>query len=266
MKQKKKIPLVKLLSFVALIILVSVVVFSLSTRVNKFNGKANVKEKMLFIVDKMDEKLEQSINETNANEKNEDEIISDTKENDTNQSSEDSNIESNNINISANSSNNDEEKNSSSNNQTSTNSKSTSINNNSNTTTNNNSSTNNSNDSGKSVEVEDNSVNTHHFDYHIHKGYIECHSRDECDAIAFPKLFQFNGIIAYPNYIDVMSNSNNSLGYFIEYVFNEVHYLSQNECQQKGNEVKNSLSNKVTSYKCQPIDNGFNLKIYTNYD
>lgn len=110
-------------------------------------------------------------------------------------------------------------------------------------------------------EVIDNSVDTNSLDYNEHRGRIDCYSSDECMNISLPMQFKFKKSITNSQYITVMSKSGNVLGYFIEYMFKENTYSSSEECENIGREIKQTLSDKVTSYQC----NGSTLKIYTSY-
>ena len=110
-------------------------------------------------------------------------------------------------------------------------------------------------------EVVDNSVDTNSLDYNEHRGRIDCYSSDECMNISLPIQFKFKKSITNSQYITVMSKSGNVLGYFIEYMFKENTYSSIEECENIGREIKQTLSDKVTSYQC----NGSTLKIYTSY-
>lgn len=110
-------------------------------------------------------------------------------------------------------------------------------------------------------EVVDNSVDTNSLDYNEHRGRIDCYSSDECMNISLPMQFKFKKSITNSQYITVMSKSGNVLGYFIEYMFKENTYSSNEECENIGNQIKQTLSDRVTSYQC----NGSTLKIYTNY-
>lgn len=110
-------------------------------------------------------------------------------------------------------------------------------------------------------EVVDNSVDINSLDYNEHRGRIDCYSSDECMNISLPMQFKFKKSITNSQYITVMSKSGNVLGYFIEYMFKENTYSSSEECENIGREIKQTLSDKVTSYQC----NGSTLKIYTSY-
>lgn len=110
-------------------------------------------------------------------------------------------------------------------------------------------------------EVIDNSVDTNSLDYNEHKGRIDCYSSDECMNISLPMQFKYKKSITNSQYITVMSRSGNVLGYFIEYMFKENTYSSNEECESIGREIKQTLSDRVTSYQC----NGSTLKINTDY-
>ena len=110
-------------------------------------------------------------------------------------------------------------------------------------------------------DIVDNSVDTNSLDYNEHRGRIDCYSSDECMNISLPIQFRFSKSITYSQYIDVMSKSDKTLGYFIEYMFQEYTYSSSEECENMGREIKQTLKDKVISYQC----NGSTLKIYTSY-
>lgn len=113
----------------------------------------------------------------------------------------------------------------------------------------------------KPQKIVDNSVDTSSLDYNEHKGRIDCGTPDECMNIALPIQFRFKQSMTNSFFIEVMSNSGNSLGYFIEYVFKENTYSSNEECEKIGSEIKQTLSDRVISYQC----NGSTLKINTDY-
>lgn len=113
----------------------------------------------------------------------------------------------------------------------------------------------------KPQKIVDNSVDTSSLDYNEHKGRIDCGTPDECMSIALPIQFRFKQSMTNSFFIEVMSNSGNSLGYFIEYVFKENTYSSNEECEKIGSEIKQTLSDRVISYQC----NGSTLKINTDY-
>ena len=113
----------------------------------------------------------------------------------------------------------------------------------------------------KPQKIVDNSVDISSLDYNEHKGRIDCGTPDECMNIALPIQFRFKQSMINSFFIEVMSNSGNSLGYFIEYVFKENTYSSNEECEKIGSEIKQTLSDRVISYQC----NGSTLKINTDY-
>ena len=265
----KKLTIKKCLIIVIpiLVLVIGIIIFSINTKAilkeEKLQSK-NKKQSIEIIDNEKEDRVE--IEET------------DNVENDTNQNSEDSN--SNNSDTSKKSSNNQSKKessnntnssnsaNSSSSNSTNNNSNNNSTNNSTNNSnnTNNNNNTGNTNNNHTQQPVVDNSVNTSHWDYSIHKGRIDCYSSDSCNNKSLPIYSKFINSISNVWYVDVMSNSNTSLGYFIEYVFKENDYSTQSECEQNGNAIKSTLSDRVTSYSCTPNGNSYRLKIYTDYD
>ena len=79
--------------------------------------------------------------------------------------------------------------------------------------------------------------------------------------ISLPIQFKYKKNISNTFYVEVRATDGTVLGYFIEYVFKEYTYSSDEECNQIGNEIKSKLSDRVTSYSC----NSGTLKINTNY-
>lgn len=107
----------------------------------------------------------------------------------------------------------------------------------------------------------DNSIDTSSFDYNSHKGRIDCTTIQECMDISLPIQFRFAHSITNSFYIEVKTKSDISLGYFIEYRFKESSYSSNEECIKIGNEIKQTLSDRVISYQC----NDNILRINTDY-
>lgn len=116
------------------------------------------------------------------------------------------------------------------------------------------------------VPQEDNSVRTNDIFYRIHKGRIDYTDLDTCQNETLSFYLKYIRNINNLNYIEVMSNSDNILGYFVEYVFKEASYDNYEECDNIGNSIKSSLSDRVTGYQCNQKDNSYYLKIFTDYD
>lgn len=114
--------------------------------------------------------------------------------------------------------------------------------------------------------VEDNSVRTNDIFYRIHKGRIDYTDLDTCQSETFEFYFNYLDNISNLIYLEVMSNSDKILGYFVEYVFKEASYNNYEECNNIGNSIKSSLSDRVTSYQCTERDNSYYLKIFTDYE
>ena len=125
----------------------------------------------------------------------------------------------------------------------------------------NNSSTNNNNSQASTNNYDGKSIDTTHPDYYIHKGKKDCTDSSSCMDISLPIQFKYKKNISNTFYVEVKSKDGTVLGYFIEYVFKEYTYSSDEECNQIGNEIKSKLSDRVTSYSC----NSGTLKINTNY-
>ena len=104
----------------------------------------------------------------------------------------------------------------------------------------------------QSEHVEDNSVDTNSMDYRIHKGRIDCSSAEACMDISIPIQLKFKKSISNVNYIEVISKSDKTLGYFIDYVFVEYNYGTIDKCNEIGNSIKSRLSDRVTGFTCNP--------------
>ena len=124
----------------------------------------------------------------------------------------------------------------------------------------NNSSTNN-NSQASTNNYDGKSIDTTHPDYYIHKGKKDCTDSSSCMDISLPIQLKYKKNISNTFYVEVKSKDGTVLGYFIEYVFKEYTYSSDEECNQVGNEIKSTLSDRVTGFSC----NSGNLKIITNY-
>ena len=125
----------------------------------------------------------------------------------------------------------------------------------------NNNSTNNNNSQASTNNYDGKSIDTSHPDYSIHKGKKDCTDSSGCMDISLPIQFKYKKNISNTFYVEVRAKDGTVLGYFIEYVFKEYIYSSNEECNQNGNEIKSNLSDRVTSYSC----NSGTLKINTNY-
>lgn len=106
------------------------------------------------------------------------------------------------------------------------------------------------NESSIQKEIIDDSVDSNAFNYNIHNGKIDCVDIDSCMDISLPIQFEFSSSIANTFYLEVMSKSNNVLGYYIEYVFTNNNYSNSEECNSIGQSIKNRLSDRVSSYQC----------------
>lgn len=111
-------------------------------------------------------------------------------------------------------------------------------------------------------ETSDNSVDIYHLDYPTHKGRIDCTDYNVCMEESLDFYFKYKKSVLNVYYVEVKSNSGKTLGYFTEYVFKDVTYYDYDECQRKGNEIKNILSDRVTNYMCSSSGT---LTIITDY-
>jgi hypothetical protein len=110
-------------------------------------------------------------------------------------------------------------------------------------------------------KTEDKTIDTSHPEYYIHKGRIDCTNSSDCMDKSLPIQFKYKKVISNAYYVEVAARDSTVLGYFIQYVFKEYTYSSNEECNKQGSEIKSTLSEIVTSYSC---DSG-TLKITTDY-
>lgn len=108
----------------------------------------------------------------------------------------------------------------------------------------------------------DNSVDESSIDYPIHKGKIDCETESSCIEKSLPIQFKYHDVISNVFYLEVLSKSNQVLGYFIEYVLIDYQYETEEACQTIGTNIKNDLNDKIISYECTE-DNI--LKLATSY-
>lgn len=109
---------------------------------------------------------------------------------------------------------------------------------------------------------DDDPVDTRNLDYSVHRGRVDCKDIKECMDISLPYQFKFKKSIVNSFYIEVITVNDNTLGYFIEYVFKDGNYKSIDECEKTGKQITDELDDKVISYSC---DSSGILKINTNY-
>ena len=112
------------------------------------------------------------------------------------------------------------------------------------------------------VIVNENSVDENNMDYPIHRGRIDCNDVESCVSISIPIQVKFKKTISNAFYVEVVAKNDTTLGYFIQYVFVEYNYGSYDKCSSVGDDIKQTLSNKVIGYDCS--SEGI-LKIKTNY-
>lgn len=106
------------------------------------------------------------------------------------------------------------------------------------------------------------SVDTNHPDYYIHRGIIDCEKSSDCLDKSVKIKLEYKKSIDYSNFVEVYAKNGSVLGYFIEYVFKEHTYSSYDECNSFGTKIKNALENRITGYTCN-VDG--TLKINTIY-
>jgi hypothetical protein len=119
----------------------------------------------------------------------------------------------------------------------------------------------NNNTQASTSKTEDKTIDTSHPEYYIHKGRIDCTDSSECMDKSLPIQFKYNKVISNAYYVEVAAKDGTVLGYFIQYVFKEYTYSSDEECNKQGIEIKSTLLEIVTGYSC----NNGTLKITTDY-
>ena len=118
-------------------------------------------------------------------------------------------------------------------------------------------------DSHKDNIPKDDDIDTASFDYQIHRGRIDCLTPNECITLSLPIQFELKNNIDSVFYLEVKTNSNRSLGYFISYSFKDYRYDDYDTCLSKGNYLKEKLTDRITHYKCH--DDG-TLEVHTDYE
>ena len=99
-------------------------------------------------------------------------------------------------------------------------------------------------------EVDKNEIDKDHQDYKIHKGKIDCLNIDECIDKSKDIQKELSNNIGSITYIDVKNKNNDTLGYFINYIFKDYQYDDYETCISKGEYLKNYLIDRKVSYKC----------------
>ncbi len=109
---------------------------------------------------------------------------------------------------------------------------------------------------------EENSIDELSPDYLIHQGRIDCIDETACQDLSLPMQFKYHELIPNVFYLEVLAKNYQVLGYFIQYVFGEHQYETNEDCNNVGNNIKNDLNDKITAYQC--TDENI-LKLVTNY-
>lgn len=236
--------------FIIIMLLLILLISTFFVVVNKKEEKGKVGDAKETIeeLDEKEEVKEEIIEETEEEQFNRADSIA-KEDNQTNNSStinSNNNSTKNNSSQSSNSSGNSSQSNQSSSDSNNQTSSSKSINNNSQAST---------------SRTDDKTVDTSHPEYYIHQGKIDCTDSLDCMDISLPIQFKYKKVIANTYYVEVIAKDGTVLGYFIEYVFKDYTYSSDEECNQIGNEIKSTLSDRVTGFSC----NSGILKIITNY-
>lgn len=262
MNNKSKKPLVTI-SVLILIVIISISVIFYARETKELKNNVDDKNQQTQLSDSLITNDDEIVNElsTDKDEKENETKAEDNKSNNTKSTKNETKQQ--NSNTTTKNDSNSSSNNSNKNENTSSNT-STSSDNNSNQNNNTNENTNAQQTETKpnTTPVEDDGVDTSNPDYHIHKGVIECYSQEDCESKTFRIQLKFRKSIDYANYIDVVSKKGNTLGYYIQYVFKIGNYDSYDSCVQKGNEIKETINNKVTGYEC---DDSGNLKINSVY-
>ena len=239
MRKKKKIFIMLLL------IIVLIFVFIINFERKEVKREVSAKKEIIKEEKTDDEEVEENSDDQKLNE---------------NDSIKKEQIESNNNSVNSSSNNNENESTNSTNKSSSTNTQSNQSSSNSNNQISSSTSSNN-NSQASTSRTDDKTVDTSHPEYYIHQGKRDCTDSLDCMDISLPIQFKYKRVIANTYYVEVIAKDGTVLGYFIEYVFKDYTYSSDEECNQVGNEIKSTLSDRVTGFSC----NSGNLKIITNY-
>ena len=239
MRKKKKIFIMLLL------IIVLIFVFIINFERKEVKREVSAKKEIIKEEKTDDEEVEENSDDQKLNE---------------NDSIKKEQIESNNNSVNSSSNNNENESTNSTNKSSSTNTQSNQSSSNSNNQISSSTSSNN-NSQASTSRTDDKTVDTSHPEYYIHQGKRDCTDSSDCMNISLPIQFKYKKVIANTYYVEVVAKDGTGLGYFIEYIFKEYTYSSDEECNQIGNEIKSTLSDRVTGFSC----NSGNLKIITNY-
>lgn len=137
-----------------------------------------------------------------------------------------------------------------------------------NNSTNSNTVTNSPSKNTQSNSNDGNLVNKNTIDYSFHKGRTEsnCKTNEACTNQGISFYSRYKRVIDKFEVLDVTTNNGNVLGYFIEYVFKEGEYETNNECNSIGAAIKSELSDRVTGYRCSNRNGKYYLNITTDYD
>lgn len=239
MRKKKKIFIMLLL------IIVLIFVFIINFERKEVKREVSAKKEIIKEEKTDDEEVEENSDDQKLNE---------------NDSIKKEQIESNNNSVNSSSNNNENESTNSTNKSSSTNTQSNQSSSNSNNQISSSTSSNN-NSQASTSRTDDKTVDTSHPEYYIHQGKRDCTDSSDCMNISLPIQFKYKKVIANTYYVEVVAKDGTVLGYFIEYIFKDYTYSSDEECNQIGNEIKSTLSDRVTGFSC----NSGNLKIITNY-
>lgn len=137
-----------------------------------------------------------------------------------------------------------------------------------NNSSNSNSVTNSPSKNTQSSSNDGNVVNKNTIDYSFHKGRTEskCKTNEACTSQGISFYSRYKRVIDKFEVLDVTTINGNVLGYFIEYVFKEGEYETDNECNSIGAAIKSELSDRVTGYRCSNRNGKYYLNITTDYD
>ena len=107
-------------------------------------------------------------------------------------------------------------------------------------------------------------VDQSNIDYQTHKGRIDCLTAEECINLSLPIQFELKDIIDSVFYLEVKTNSNKSLGYYIDYHFKEYQYEEYDTCIEKLNYLEQKIPDKINDYVC--TDDGIFKKVGSEGD
>ena len=93
-------------------------------------------------------------------------------------------------------------------------------------------------------------IDKDNIDYKIHLGRIDCLNTSDCFLKSSEIEKELTSSILDIVYLDVKNKNNETLGYFINYIFKDYQYEDYETCMSKGEYLKQRLSDRNVDYQC----------------